>query len=243
MTVPIRVNTEAMNEGEGARIERLMPIPGLKNHDPIVLFDHFHIGGDAGFPDHPHRGFEAITYIFEGGSEHRDNLGNHSTVLAGGAQRFTAGAGIIHSEMPAVEGDNSGIQLWINLPQRLKGVAPDYQQVEPEAIPQHAIPGGIVRVIVGEGSPLQLLTPVCYLDLTLEAGASFKQAFPEAFNGLIYLLAGTIESGGVAVSPGKALLFEQVDAVTLTAQTACHLMLAFGHPHGEPIKQWGPFVD
>ncbi|RMH38120.1 MAG: pirin family protein, partial [Gammaproteobacteria bacterium] len=110
-------------EGDGVTVQRLMPVPGLRHFDPFVLWDHFDIAG-GGFPPHPHRGFEAITWLFSGAMHHKDNLGNAGTIHAGGAQRFTAGRGITHSEMP--ESAAAGIQLWINLPQRLKSIEPDY---------------------------------------------------------------------------------------------------------------------
>ena len=118
-------------EGDGVLVKRLMPVHGLLNLDPFVLWDHFDIAA-GGFPDHPHRGFEAITYLFEGGMKHADNLGNRGTVHAGGAQRFTAGSGIVHSEFP--DGHAAGIQLWINLPRRLKGIDADYQQLQANEI-------------------------------------------------------------------------------------------------------------
>jgi len=106
-------NSTVVPEGDGVEVKRLMPVANLRNFDPFVLWDHFDIEG-GGFPNHPHRGFEAITYMFDGGMKHKDNLGNQGTVFAGGAQRFTAGKGIVHSEMP--DGKAAGIQLWINLP-------------------------------------------------------------------------------------------------------------------------------
>ena len=125
-------------EGDGVMVKRLMPRQGLMNFDPFVLMDHFDIEG-GGFPDHPHRGFEAITYMLDGGMQHVDNLGNKSVVYAGGLQRFTAGKGLVHSEMP--QGRAQGIQLWINLPKRLKQMQPSYQQVDAEDIPSDSNDG------------------------------------------------------------------------------------------------------
>lgn len=120
-----------MSEGDGVNVNRLFPVTRERmNFDPFVLWDNFNIGPDRGFPTHPHRGFEAITYMFSGSIEHKDNLGNHSTVTAGGAQRFTAGRGIEHSEMPDSDIMSNGIQLWINLAKDLKQIDPDYQQVD-----------------------------------------------------------------------------------------------------------------
>ena len=137
-------------EGSGAKVKRLFPIRAdLMNYDPFVLWDHFELAPGAGFPEHPHRGFEAITYLFNGSIEHKDNLSNQSTVYAGGAQRFTAGKGIVHSEMLAKNTTSTGIQLWINLPRKLKQIEPAYQQVDAENIPEQIINDICVRKIVG----------------------------------------------------------------------------------------------
>ena len=147
-------------EGDGVDVKRLFPLHGFMNFDPFVLWDHFDIGPGRGFPDHPHRGFEAITYMFAGGMNHKDNMGNESFVTPGGAQRFTAGSGLIHSEMPAEEGNSNGIQLWINLPIRLKQLKASYQQVNDTEFPVKTIKGAAIKTIVGEGSPLTLNTDV-----------------------------------------------------------------------------------
>ena len=145
-----------MSEGDGVDVNRLFPVRSDRmNFDPFVLWDNFNIGAGHGFPTHPHRGFEAITYMFTGSIEHKDNLGNHSTVTAGGAQRFTAGRGIEHSEMPASDGMSNGIQLWINLAKNLKSIEPDYQQVDKENIPVKKIDGGQISIIVGDDSPVK----------------------------------------------------------------------------------------
>ena len=230
-------------EGAGAEVARLMPVPQCMNYDPFVLWDHFHVGAGAGFPDHPHRGFEAITYMFEGGMQHADNLGNKSTVLSGGAQRFTAGRGIVHSEMPAEGSDSIGIQLWINLPRRLKTLDPAYQQVNADEFPEATIDGGRLRVIVGEGSPLKLHTPVRYLDLSLDAGASYSETVPAGDRGIVYVVEGRVDLAGQQLEQGEAGFFEHLADLDLTAAESSRLMIAYGRPHGEPIKQWGPYVD
>ena len=153
MTIKLR-NVTVVPEGDGVDVKRLFPLQGFMNFDPFVLWDHFNIGPGRGFPDHPHRGFEAITYMFDGGMNHKDNLGNESFVTAGGAQRFTAGAGMVHSEMPAEAGESNGIQLWINLPQRLKKIEPGYQQVDAAEFPIVELEAGQVKILVGENSPL-----------------------------------------------------------------------------------------
>ena len=230
-------------EGDGAEVKRLMPIPQFMNYDPIVLWDHFNVAPGTGFPDHPHRGFEAITYVFSGSMEHADNLGNRSTVFAGGAQRFTAGRGLVHSEMPGAGERTVGIQLWINLPQRLKTVEPAYQQVDAADIPEQTFPGGKKRIIVGGGSPVKLLTPVKYLDVELEAQASLSEPMTSGHRGLAYVVAGELELNGHPLQTGQACFIEGEDSLEMKAIRASRLMLCFGQPHGEPIRQYGPFVD
>jgi len=231
-------------EGDGVTVRRLMPVHGLRNFDPFVLWDHFDISGN-GFPDHPHRGFEAITYMFAGGMQHADNLGNKSTVTAGGAQRFTAGRGLVHSEMP--DGHAAGIQLWINLPKRLKGIDPAYQQVDAADFPEEEIDGGRVRTIVGEGSPLALHTDVEYLDIRLNASASLTRNVPAGFRGLICVVEGSATIADQEVSTGNACYVDAntngTEAITIKATEASKLMWCFGVPHGEPTLQHGPFVD
>ena len=239
------VESITTSEGDGAEVKRLFPLrAGRMNHDPFVLWDHFFLQKGTGFPTHPHRGFEAITYIFEGSMEHKDNLGNHSRVYAQGAQRFTAGKGIEHSEMPDTEGNTTGIQLWINLPQRLKTLDPGYQQVDAENIPEYKIDGGSVRTIVGENSPLKLQTPVEYADIQLQKGASFVKELPDNFQGLVYVVDGELKTADEKVTAGTAIYLDEPDnTLEVEAIQDSRFMLCIGKPHREPIKQWGPFVD
>lgn len=233
-----------MQEGDGAEVQRLFPIPRrMMNYDPFVLWDHFTIEPGSGFPTHPHRGFEAITYMFRGSMQHKDNLGNQSTVTGGGAQRFTAGRGIEHSEMPAAGGQSSGIQLWINLPLRLKQIEPDYQQVDSESIPEQQIGDARVRIIVGEPSPMKIRSDIRYYDISLPAGGHYPAEVPTSFRGLLYLLQGGITIDGQPLAAGQALFFDSVGQLAVTAGEESRFMLVMGRPHGEPIRQWGPFVD
>jgi redox-sensitive bicupin YhaK (pirin superfamily) len=213
------------------------------NFDPFVLWDHFYVSPGNGFPDHPHRGFEAITYLFSGAMQHTDNLGNQSTVGPGGAQRFTAGSGIVHSEMPGAEGVSEGIQLWINLPKRLKSIDAEYQQLNADDIPEYTQGGGRIRVIVGEGSALHLHTPVRYLDIQLQDGAEYQEAVADSHRAIIYVRQGAIEYEDQSVSAGESLLIENAEKIKIKARETSQLMLCVGIPHGEPIKQHGPFVD
>ena len=233
-----------MSEGDGVDVNRLFPVSSKRmNFDPFVLWDNFNIGPDRGFPTHPHRGFEAITYMFTGSIEHKDNLGNHSTVTSGGAQRFTAGRGIEHSEMPDSQNMSNGIQLWINLPKSLKSIEPDYQQVDKENIPVKDIAGGRVSTIVGDDSPVKLKTPVRYLEVNLEKTAELVENVPDDFRGFIYLLNGQLKVNNETMNPREAFFFENIKALDIEALTESRFMLCMGKPHREPILQYGPFVD
>lgn len=233
-----------MSEGDGVDVNRLFPVSSkMMNYDPFVLWDNFNLGPDRGFPTHPHRGFEAITYMFTGSLEHKDNLGNQSRVTTGGAQRFTAGRGLEHSEMPDSEVNSNGIQLWINLAKSKKTIEPDYQQVDEEYIPLIKIEGGNVRVIVGDESPVKLQTPVRYLRVNLDSGATLNEKVPEGFRGFIYILNGKIKINTETVNEREAYFFEKVEELDIEALTESHFMLCMGQPHGEPIRQHGPFVD
>ena len=233
-----------MSEGDGVDVNRLFPVRSDRmNFDPFVLWDNFNIGAGHGFPTHPHRGFEAITYMFTGSIEHKDNLGNHSTVTAGGAQRFTAGRGLEHSEMPASDGMSNGIQLWINLAKNLKSIEPDYQQVDKENIPVKKIDGGQISIIVGDDSPVKLKTSVRYLEVTLDKDANMIESVPNEFRGFIYLLSGELEVNEKTFDEKQAYFFENISELNINALEKSHFMLCMGRPHGEPIRQHGPFVD
>jgi len=225
-------------EGDGVEVKRLMPVAGLRNFDPFVLCDHFDISG-GGFPDHPHRGFEAITYMFEGAMKHKDNLGNQGTVYAGGAQRFTAGKGIVHSEMPDVRA--AGVQLWINLPKRLKQLEPSYQQVD--GIGALETDGVSVRCIVGVGGSIQLHTDVEYLDVNLAAGSKWDKTICAGFRGFVYVVEGCIHINGEQLNSASAVFVDELATLSITANKEARVLWCFGQPHGEPIDQNGSFVD
>jgi redox-sensitive bicupin YhaK (pirin superfamily) len=230
-------------EGEGASVDRLFPVQGMMNFDPFVLWDDFTISAGAGFPYHPHRGFEGITYVFQGSVEHKDNLGNDSTVTRGGLQRFTAGKGIVHSEMPSAQGVTRGIQMWVNPPSRLKQLEPDYQKVDAEDVPEREVGNGVVRVLSDEGSPLRLNTPVEFLDVQLDAGGEMHESVPEEYRGLVYVFAGSCEVNQQPLEKGSALFMEDTTSVNVRSSSSCRFMLCFSRPHGEPIRLHGPFVD
>jgi len=240
-----RLSARATLDGRGATLQRLFPSPELRHLDPFVLLDDFDVRQPAGFPDHPHRGFEAFTYMIEGAFHHRDSLGNDSVIGPGGTQRFTSGRGARHSEMPASEGSNRGLQLWVNLPQRLKKVAPSYAGTEGAAIPERGVGEGLlarVREVVGASSPVELQTEVEYLDLRLFADADFSHAVPEGHAAVIYVLEGRVELLGETLIRGQALL-PSAGAITLSTDQPSRVLWLSGRPHGEPIRHRGPFVD
>lgn len=242
MTAEIR-DVTIVPEGDGVDVKRLFPLRNFMNFDPFVLFDHFDIGAGCGFPDHPHRGFEAITYMFEGGMNHKDNLGNESFVTAGGAQRFTAGSGLVHSEMPADDGKSIGIQLWINLPKRLKQMNPGYQQVDSSEFPVNRFEGGQAKIIVGKDSPLKLNTEVIYQHVMLDSNSAYSLNLTTGMRGIVYVMKGKINVNNSEVNKDQAIFIEDVELLDFKTIATSEFMLCFGMPHGEPIRQYGPFVD
>jgi len=221
----------------------LFPVRGFMNFDPFVLWDDFTINAGAGFPDHPHRGFEGVTYVIQGAVNHTDNLGNDSTVLQGGLQRFTAGRGIVHSEMPSAYGKTRGIQLWVNLPAELKTMAPDYQQVNADDILTVAIAGGEVRVLAGDRAALKLHTKVIYQDVSLKKAHSYSLAIDVVMRGFIYLLSGEVTVLGETVKQKEACFIENAEKLDIEALSDARFMLCFGVSHKQAIHQHGTFVD
>lgn len=231
-------------EGKGARVNRLYPTQRLKHHDPFVIMDEFFVEKPAGFPDHTHKGFEAITYMLNGSFRHKDNLGNDSTIGTGGAQRFTAGRGIIHSEMPGSDGVNQGIQLWINLPQSLKKINPEYQPVGPTSIPQENKKNAVIRHIVGHSSPLKLKTDVIIDDIMADSLHKIKYKPLAGYQGYVYVINGKIEINRKnIINKGQACIFyENEKEINIKALSKARYIYICGKMHHEPIKQRGPFV-
>ncbi len=229
-------------EGAGARVRRLFPTHRMKHLDPFVLLDEFSVTPPAAFPDHPHGGFEGVTYMLHGAFRHRDNIGNDQTVWVGGAQRFTAGKRIVHSELPGSDEISRGLQLWVKLPRRLMDIAPDYQAVPAQDIPEKEEKGILIRTVVGAGSPVMLHTKVQYFVVTVEGGTSFQDHIPEDWNGLIYVLEGEITLADVIVNRGGAAVFRGGGQLNVGIQRSAHFALIAGEPHGEPIRHRGSFV-
>ncbi|EDM75386.1 Pirin [Plesiocystis pacifica SIR-1] len=242
-TVLERFAARPTTDGAGATLRRVFPHPQLRNLDPFVLLDDFDVRRPAGFPTHPHRGFEAFTYMIAGAFHHKDSMGNDSVIGPGGTQRFTSGRGARHSEMPATDGSNRGLQLWVNLPRRLKKMAPSYAGIDGASMPAPVEGAGhVLREVVGSRSPVELQTEVQYFDVDLLADARFDHAIPSGHNALIYVLDGEVELLGERLGEGEVLL-PTPGRVQIAARSASRILWLSGAPHGEAIVHRGPFVD
>jgi redox-sensitive bicupin YhaK (pirin superfamily) len=240
------------SDGAGVRLTRVIGTPQLDALDPFLMLDEF--GTDrpqdylAGFPDHPHRGFETVTYMLDGRMRHRDNHGNEGVLVPGSVQWMTAARGLVHSEMPEQqEGRMRGFQLWVNLPARDKMGEPKYQEFAPERIPSvTAAPGVAVKVIAGDvagtvGPIDQPATAPVYLDIALDAGARWSYTLPEGHAGFVYVYEGDAAVGDTDVGT-KQLGVIDGELVAITATRAARVLLVAGRPLREPVARYGPFV-
>ena len=254
------IEPQAVLEGAGVRLKRTIASRALDYLDPFLLLDHF--GSDdpddylAGFPMHPHRGIETVTYMLAGFVNHRDTLGNSGSIGAGDVQWMTSGRGIMHEEMPQPDqGRMAGFQLWVNLPARQKMSAPRYQEIPAERIPQiQREDGGRIRVIAGEaggvrGPVTEIAAQPTYLDVSIPAHASFTHPIAEGHTGCAYVFEGegtfgvTDEGGGTVVGHPRLAVFGDGSHVTVrTAAQPVRLLLISGQPLHEPIARYGPFV-
>jgi len=251
------------SDGAGVKLRRVIGQPQLPDLDPFLMLDEF--GTDraedyiAGFPDHPHRGFETVTYMIDGRMRHRDNHGNEGVLTPGGVQWMTAGRGLVHSEMPEQqEGRMRGFQLWLNLPAREKMTAPKYQEFGPERIPVATPAKGVsTKIIAGSvagiaGPIFQPATDPTYLDLALEPGATFVHALPKDYAAFVYVFEGEIGVGAgpsaknvrthelAVLGEGEEVRLEGVGAGA-DGGTARAILIA-GRPLREPVAKYGPFV-
>jgi len=249
-------------DGNGVPLTRL--VPGRGQHgseafqamDPFLLMDHFGPmvlppGTDAGFPPHPHKGFQTLTYLIQGAFRHRDSTGGSGLLRPGGAQLMNAGSGIVHEEMPVPEhletgGAIEGVQLWINLPRAAKGSAPGYTDLQPETMPWQPLLGGRIRVLAGTWAgitgPAHTPAQIAYAHVELEAGARFEQVLPGNWTTAVVPLHGSVTIEGTSVPADTVALLGEGDALALTASEATSLMLLAGVPLNEPIAHYGPFV-
>ncbi len=243
-------------EGAGVLLKRSIATRTLDYLDPFLLLDHF--GSDnpadylAGFPMHPHRGIETVTYMLAGHVNHKDSLGNRGTIGAGDVQWMTAGRGIMHEEMPQpYEGKMEGFQLWVNLPARLKMTAPRYQDIASADIPVLDQPGGEkIRLIAGQmgntsGAVTDIYADPSYLDVSLQGSATFNHPIPAGHSVFAYLFRGKAIFGGQTsiVEAPRLVIFEDGDLVQVQAtEEGARFLLVSGLPLGEPIARYGPFV-
>lgn len=246
------------SDGDGVKLTRVIGGRELPELDPFLMLDEF--GTDraedyiGGFPDHPHRGFETVTYMLDGRMRHRDNQGNEGLLVPGSVQWMTAGRGLVHSEMPEQEaGRMRGFQLWVNLPAKDKMVAPKYQEFAPDAIPVATPAAGVsVKVIAGRvgdvaGPIAQPATDPVYLDIALDAGVRWETQLPAGHHAFVYVFEGDLavgEGGAVHALPVRTLgVLGEGDRVLLQAGDAgARAILVAGRPLGEPVARYGPFV-
>ncbi len=251
------LESQPASDGAGVRIRRTVA-RGSHDLDPFLMLDE--IRSDeasdfvAGFPPHPHRGIETLTYMLDGGFVHEDHMGHRAAIADGGAQWMSAGRGVIHSEMPLAGRESiHGFQLWLNLPATDKMKAPDYRQAETSALPLAEIPGGRVRVVAGRyggvASPLDgLACEATVLDVSLDPGAGFSWTPPAAHRVLVRPYAGAVHlpnpSGpGLDLAAGRMAVLEDGGEVSFAAGAdGAGLLVMAGRPLGEPIVQYGPFV-
>jgi redox-sensitive bicupin YhaK (pirin superfamily) len=242
------------SDGAGVKLTRVLTQDLQRRLDPFLMLDAF--GSDkaddyiAGFPDHPHRGFETVTYMLAGNMRHRDSAGHEGLLKDGGVQWMTAGRGVIHSELPEQsEGRMEGFQLWLNLPAKDKMGAPWYRDIQSAELPEWHGAGVTARVIAGsshgvQGAVQREGTEPLYLDLHLGADATFVQPLPSVHNAFVYVYRGTLQIGEQAVPAQRmAILGNSGDGVRLSAgSNGARAILIAGKPLKEPIVQYGPFV-
>jgi quercetin 2,3-dioxygenase len=247
---------QATSDGAGVKLTRVLTQNLQRRLDPFLMLDAF--GSDkpddyiAGFPDHPHRGFETVTYMIAGRMRHRDSAGHEGLLENGGVQWMTAGRGVIHSEIPQQEdGVMEGFQLWLNLPARDKMMAPWYRDFKAAELPKLTTEDGVaVTVIAGDsqgvaGAVTRDATAPLYLDVHLPAGSRFEQLVPAGHNAFVYVYRGEVTIAGQTVPVQRMALLANspdTDGVVIEASEDAKVLLIAGQPLGEPIAQYGPFV-
>jgi redox-sensitive bicupin YhaK (pirin superfamily) len=252
------VTPEPVVEGAGVHLRRSIGTRGLDHLDPFLLLDHFQsvqpADYQAGFPYHPHRGIETVTFVRQGEVRHRDSLGHQGRIGAGDIQWMTSGSGIMHEEMPQVRPEGiAGLQLWLNLPAREKMGRPTYRDLQADRLTAtETASGAIIRPIAGEAGDGQLVGPVeglavapKFLDVTLPKGTAFREAVPRGHTAFAYLDQGDVRFGPeqTPVHAPALVIFEEGDFVEAAAGAAAgRFLLAAARPLHEPIARYGPFV-
>ena len=258
------VDSERTLEGGGFPVRRPFPTRELMQVDPFLLLDHlgpvrWGPGAGIGAPDHPHRGFETVTYLLSGEMQHKDSAGHAGRLTPGDVQWMTAGAGVVHSELPSDAfmrdgGVMHGFQIWVNLPARDKMIRPRYQEIPAARIPRAASSDGKVevRVIAGQAmgvsAVIETRTPIVFLHYSLAPGGAARQEIPSEYRALVYLVSGDARVGAPArlVREGQMALLGSGDTLSLavdpgSAATA-ELLVLGGVPLNEPVARYGPFV-
>ena len=261
-SVEQQVMGQATRDGDGVKLTRVLTQGHQQRLDPFLMLDNF--GSDdpndygGGFPDHPHRGFETITYMIAGRMRHRDSAGHEGLLQNGGVQWMTAGRGVVHSEMPEQEeGVMEGFQLWLNLPSHQKLCRPDYQDFQSAEIPELDLPSGVkVRIISGEACGVKgavcrsadlFPTQTLYLDIHFTKNTTFQQALNPEHNAFIFVYRGNVKvvsaKHETSVELNRmAILRNEGNGVEISASPGSRLLLISGKPLNEPIVQYGPFV-
>jgi len=243
-------------DGAGVKLIRVLTHDLQRRLDPFLMLDAFRSDDPddyiAGFPDHPHRGFETITYMIAGRMLHRDSAGHEGLLENGGVQWMTAGRGVIHSEIPQQQdGAMEGFQLWLNLPARDKMCAPWYRDFAADELPRFVTAAGVVVTVIAgdshgvQGAVSRDASAPLYLDLHLPAAARFAQRLPVEHNAFVYVYRGEAQIAGVAVPAQRMALLDNdsgTDGVVIEAGPDARALLIAGRPLGEPIAQYGPFV-
>ena len=244
-------------EGDGMTVRRAFPGQAIGRLDPFLMLDEmgpidFEPGARSGFPDHPHRGFETVTYLLEGEFEHKDSNGNKGRLGPGDVQWMTAGAGVVHSEMPSTDlrkkgGRLHGFQLWVNLPAKDKMMTPRYQEFPGAKIPTAKFPGGSAKVIAGTfggvSAVIDTRTPIQYLHVRLDAGASVQLDVPRGHEGFVYVFGDQLTVAGKLLREGQTGALSGEGALTATAGAdGAQFLFVTGVPIKEPVFQYGPFV-
>ncbi len=260
-TITRIIQSVPTSDGAGVKLRRSIGSSQLARLDPFLMLDEFFSDNPddylAGFPAHPHRGFETVTYMLEGHMEHQDHLGNVGDLAPGSVQWMTAGRGVIHSEMPKQkDGRMRGFQLWINLPAAEKMRPASYRDIPADRVPELRFEGGHLRMIAGRlvlgnetvsgpvnGGEKPISTDPLYVDLRLEAGRSVTVPMTRDYSAFVYLYEGEAVIGGKTVPHRAAGVLAEGESVAITAgEDGARLLLLAGKPIGEPVVQYGPFV-
>ena len=241
------------SDGAGVKLKRVLGQPALKRLDPFLMLDEF--GSEeaqdyiAGFPKHPHRGFQTVTYMLNGKMGHKDSVGNEGLIEDGGLQWMNAGKGIIHEEMPLqIEGKMRGFQLWVNLPAKEKMSEPGYQDIPTANIPELSSDNGsLIRVLAGnyqdqEGAVTTQAVKPQFFDFHLVANESLTLATQITHNGFLYVYEGEVDVSGKTLNKGQLGVLDFADQLTLKTKNAARAIFVSGEPINEPIVQYGPFV-